>query len=113
MEIVDLLSYMYSEGFYCWGLVLAKHVTDFLSEEMVMELVGFDFGFEVVDFVEGFFEEENLDMMDKMVDIDNFVRTFHKGFLCLEPKFEIDFEIGAKVATKSSNLVGVGYTFDY
>ena len=97
-------------------MALVGQVTYLLSEEMVMEVVDFDSGFEVVDSVESFVEEENLDMMDKMdkmVDIDNFVRTFHKGFVYLEPKFEIDFKIGAKFAAKSSNLVGVGYTFDY
>ena len=109
MEIVDLLSYMYSEGFYCWGLVLVGQVTDFLFEEMVMEVMDFDFDFDFVDSV----EEEGLDMMDKMVDIDNTGRTFHKDFVLLEPKVEIDFEIGAKVAAKSSNYVGVDYTFDY
>ena len=108
MEIVDLLSYMYSEGFYCWGLVLVGQVTDFLFEEMVMEVVDFDFDFDfdVVDSAEDFFEEESLDMMDmmdKMVDIDNTGRTFHKDFVLLEPKVEIDIEIGVRVATKNSN----------
>ena len=54
-----------------------------------------------------------LDMRDKKVDIDNTGRTFHKDFVLLVPKVEIDFEIGAKVAAKNSNLVGVDYTFDY
>ena len=68
-----------------------------------MEVVDFDFDFDVVDFSEHFVEEENLDMMDKMVDIDNTGRTFHKDFVLLEPKVEIDFEIGARVAAKNSN----------
>ena len=113
--MVDLLSYMYSEGFYCWGLVLARQVIDFIFEEMVMEVVDFDFDFDVVDSVEDFFEEESLDMMDimdKRVDIDNIGRTFHMDFVFLVPKVEIDFGIGAKVVAKSSNLVGVDCTFD-
>ena len=93
---------MYSDGFNFWGLVLVGQVTDLIFEEMVMEVVDFDF----VDSAEDFVEEESLDMMDmmdKMVDIDNTGRTFHKDFVLLEPKVEIDFEIGAKVVAKSSN----------
>ena len=107
---------MYSEDFYYWGLVLAGQVTGFIYEEMVMEVVDFDSDFEVVDSSKDFVEEENLDMMDKMdkmVDIDNTERTYHNYFVLLEPKIEIDFEIGAKVAAKNSNLVGVDYTSDY
>ena len=116
MGIFDLLSYMYSEGFYCWGLVLAGQAIDLIFEEMVMEVVDFDFCFDVVDSVEDFIEGESLNMLemrDKKVDIDNTGRTFHKDFVLLVLKVEIDFEIGAKVAAKSSNLVGVDYTFDY
>ena len=120
MEIVDLLSYMYSEGFYFWGLVLAGQATDFLFEEMVMEVMDFDFdfdvGFDVLDSAEDFVEEESLnmlDMRDKRVDINNIGRTFHMDFVLLVPKVEIDFEIGSKVVAKSSNLVGVDCTFDY
>ena len=47
---------MYSEDFYCWGLVLVGQAIDFLFEEMVMEVVDFDFGFDVVDSVEDFVE---------------------------------------------------------
>ena len=78
-----------------------------------MEVVDFD----VVDFVEGFVEdfveEGNLDMVDRMVDIDNTGGIFHRDFVLLVPKFEIDFGIGAKVAAKNSNLVGVDYTTDH
>ena len=54
---------MYSEDFYCWGLVWVEQTTDLISEEMVMEVV--DFG--VVDFedlVEDSVEEENVGMVD-------------------------------------------------
>ena len=51
-------------------------------------------------------------MVDRMVDIDNTESIFHRDFVLLVPKFVIDFEIGAKVAAKNSNLVEVGYTFD-
>ena len=116
MEIVVLLSYIYSKDFYCWGLLLAGQVTSLIFEEMAMEVEDFGSDFEVVDSAEDFVEEENLDMMDnmdKMVDIDNTERTYHKDFVLLEPNIEIDFEIGAKVVAKNSNLVGVDYTYDY
>jgi len=61
-----------------------------------------------VDFVEEFFGEDSLDMME---DIDSIERIFHKDFSFLEPKVEIEIETEAKVATKNSNLVGVEYTF--
>ena len=99
---------MYFEDFYCWGLVWVGQATDLFSEEMVMKVVDFD----VVDF-EDFVEEGNVDMVDRMVDIDSTESIFHRDFVLLVPKFEIDFEIGAKVATKNSNLVEVGYTFDH
>ena len=54
-----------------------------------------------------------MDMMDKMVDTDNTERTYHTDFVPLEPNFENDFEIEAKVSAKNSNLVGVDYTFGY
>ena len=99
---------MYSEDFYCWGLVWVEQATDLIFEEMVMEVVDFD----VVDF-EDFVVEENVDMVDKMVDTDSTESIFHRDFVPLVPKLEIDFEIGAKVATKNSNLVEVDYTFDH
>ena len=111
METIGLLSYMCSEDFYCWGLVWVGQATDFFSEEMVMEVVNFDvvdFEDSVEDFVEDF-EEKNVGM----VDIDSTGSIFHRDFVLLVPKLEIDFEIGAKVATKNSNLVEVGYTFDH
>ena len=52
-------------------------------------------------------------MVDRMVDIDNTESIFHRDFVLLAPKFVIDFEIGANVASKDSNLVGVDYTFDH
>ena len=73
-----------------------------------MEVVDFD----VVDF-EDFVVEENVDIVDKMVDIDSTESIFHRDFVPLVPKFEIDFGIGAKVAAKNSNLVGVNYTTDH
>ena len=77
-----------------------------------MEVVNID----VVDFedsVENFVEEGNVDMVDRMVDISNTESIFHRDFVLLVPKFEIDFGIAAKVAAKISNLVGVDYTSDH
>ena len=116
MGTVGLLSCMCSEDFYCWGLVWVGQVTDFLSKEMVMEVVNFDvvdFEDSVEGFVEDFFEEGNVDMVDRMVDIDSTESIFHRDFVLLVPKFEIDFEIGAKVSAKNSNLVGVDYIADH
>ena len=61
-----------------------------------MEVVDFD----VVDFV----EEGNLDMVDKMVDIDSIESIFHKDFVLLVPKLEIDFEIGVLHSNLSPSL---------
>ena len=108
METVGLLSCMYSEDFYFRGLVWVEQATDLISEEMVMEVVDFD----VVDF-ENFVEEGNVDNVDRMVDIGNTESIFHRDFVLLAPKFVIDFEIGAKVAAKNSNLVGVDYIADH
>ena len=97
-------------------MVWVGPATELFSEEMVMEVIDFDFGFDIVDSFEDFVVGESLnmlDMMDKKVDIDNTGRTFHKDFVFLVPKAEIDFEIGAKVAAKNSNLVGVDYTIDH
>ena len=107
MENVGLISYMYSEDFYCWGLVWVEQATDLISEEMVMGVVDFD----VVDFED--FEEKNVGMVDRMVDTDSIESIFHRDFVLLVPKLEIDFEIGAKVAAKNSNLVEVNYTIDH
>ena len=112
METVGRLSCMCSEDFYCWGLVWVEQVTDLFSEEMVMEVVVFDVvDFEdfVEDFVENSVEEGNVDT----VDIDSTESIFHRDFVLLVPKFEIDFGIGAKVAAKNSNLVGVDYTANH
>ena len=114
MGIVGLLSCMCSEDFYCWGLVWVEKETDFISEEMVMGVVDFDVvGSEdsVEDFVEDF-EEKNVGMVDRMVDTDSMESIFHRDFVFLMPKIEIDFEIGAKVAAKNSK-VEVDYTFDH
>ena len=91
---------MYSEDFYCWGLVWVEQATDLIFEEMVMEVVDFDVvNFE--DFIEDFVVEENVDIVDKMVDIDSIESIFHRDFVPIVPKLEIDFEIGGKVATKN------------
>ena len=73
-----------------------------------MEVVNFDV-VDFDDFVEDFVEEGNLDM----VDIDSTESIFHRDFVPLVPKLEIDFKIGAKVVAKNSNLVEVDYTFDH
>ena len=106
---------MYSEDFYCWGLVWVEQATDLIYEEMVMGVVDFDVvGSEdsVEDFFEDF-EEKNVGMVDRMVSNDSTESIFHMDFVLLVPKIEIDFEIGAKVAAKNSNLVGVDYTVDH
>ena len=121
MEIVGLLSCMYSEGSYYWGLVWVEPAIDLIFEGMVMKVVDFD---DVVeDFVENFvedfeenfvedFEDKNVDMVDRMVDTENMESIFHRDLVILVPKLEIDFEIGAKVAAKNSK-VEVDYTFDH
>ena len=118
METVGLLSCMYSEGSYYWGLVWVEPAIDLIFEGMVMEVVDFDeVGSDdvVEDFVENFvedFEENFVDMVDRMVDTDNMESIFHRDLVILVPKIEIDFEIGAKVAAKNSK-VEVDYTFDH
>ena len=112
METVGLLSCMYSEDFYCWGLVWVEQATDLISEEMVKEVVDFDV-VDFEDFVENFVGEENVDMVDRMVDTDSTESIFHRDFVPLVPNLEIDFEIEAKVASENSNLVEVDYTFDH
>ena len=65
----------------------------------------------VEDFEENFvedFEDKNVDM----VDTDSMGSIFHREFVILVPKMEIDFEIEAKVAAKNSK-VEVDYTFDH
>ena len=118
MEIVVLLSCMYSEDSYYWGLVWAELVIDWIFEGMVMEVVDFDeVGSDdvVENFVENFvedFEENFVGMVDRMVDTENMESIFHRDLVILVPKLEIDFEIGAKVAAKNSK-VEVDYTFDH
>ena len=112
METIDLLSCMYFEDFYCWGLVWVEQETDLISEEMVMEVVDFDV-VDFEDFVEDFVVEENVDMVVNMVDTYSTESIFHRDFVPLVPKLEIDFEIGAKVSSKNYNLVEVDYTFDH
>ena len=63
--------------------------------EMAMIVVDFDL--EVVELV-GF---------EKMEDIDKIEQISHKDFAYLVPMIEKDFEVGAKVVAKDSNLVGV------
>ena len=62
--------------------------------EMAMIVVDFDL--EVVELV-GF---------EKMEDIDKIEQISHKDFVCLVPMIEKDFEVGTKVVSKYSNLVG-------
>ena len=64
-------------------------------DEMAMIVVGFDL--EVVELV-GF---------EKMEDIDKIEKVSHKDFAYLVYMIEKDFEIGTKVVSKDSNLVGV------
>ena len=69
----------------------------------------------VEDFEENFveeFEDKNVGMVDRMVDTDSMESIFHRDFVFLVPKIEIDFEIGAKVAAKNSK-VEVDYTIDH
>ena len=126
METVGLLSCMYSEGSYYWGLVWVELAIDWIFEGMVMEVFDFDeVGSDdvVEDFVENFvedfeenfvedFEGKNVGMVDRMVDTDNMESIFHRDLVILVPKLEIDFEIGAKVVAKNSK-VEVDYTFDH
>ena len=63
--------------------------------EMAMKVV-VDFGLEIVELV-GF---------EKMEDIDKIEQISHKDFASLVPMIGMDFEIGAKVVAKNSNLVG-------
>ena len=123
METVVLLSCMYSEGSYYWGLVWVEQAIDLIFEGMVMKVVDFDVvGSDdvVEDFVKNFVEdfEENFvedfedKNVDRMVDTGNMESIFHRDFVILVPKLEIDFEIEAKVAAKNSK-VEVDYTFDH
>ena len=81
-----------------------------IFEEMVMGVVDFDVvGCEAS--VEDF-EEKNVGMVDRMVDTDSMESIFHRDFVFLVPRTEVDFEIGAKVAAKNSK-VEVDYTFDH
>ena len=61
---------------------------------MVMKVVGFDL--ELVDFVD----------LERMEDIDRIEQISHKDFESLVPMIGMDFEIGAKVVAKNSNLAG-------
>ncbi len=63
--------------------------------EMAMKVVDFDL--EVVEFVD----------FEKMEDIDKIEQISHKDFAFLVPMIDMDFEVGAKVVSKGSNLVGV------
>ena len=88
---------MYSEDSYYWGLVWAELVIDWIFEGMVMEVVDFDeVGSDdvVENFVENFvedFEENFVGMVDRMVDTDSMESIFHRDFVFLVPKIEIDF----------------------
>ena len=61
-----------------------------------MEMIVVDFDLEVVDFVD----------FEKMEDIDKIEQISHKDFAYLAAMLERDFEVGAKVVAKNSNLVG-------
>ena len=43
---------------------------------------------------------------EKMEDIDKIEQISHKDFASLVPMIDMDFEVGAKVISKNSNLVG-------
>ena len=63
--------------------------------EMAMKFVDFDLDvMELVDF-------------EKMEDIDKIEQISHKDFASLVPMVDMDFDVGAKVVAKDSNLVGV------
>ena len=62
---------------------------------MVMKVVDFDL--EVVELV-GF---------ENMEDIDRIEQISHKDFEYLVHMIEMDFEVGTKVVSKDSNLVGI------
>ena len=63
-------------------------------EEMAMKVVGFDL--EAGEFVN----------FEKMEDIDKIEQISHKDFAFLVPMIDMDFEVGAKVVAKNSNLAG-------
>jgi len=63
--------------------------------EMAMKVVGFDL--EVVGF--------DLEV-EKMEGIDKIEQISHKDFVPLMPMIDTNFEVGAKVVAKNSNLVG-------
>ena len=62
--------------------------------EMAMKVV--DLGLEVVE----------LFYFEKMEDIDKIEQISHKDFSSLVPMADMDFDVGAKVVAKDSNLVG-------
>ena len=79
---------------------MEARVENFVEEfvvavEMVMKVVGFDL--EVVELVD----------LERMEDIDKVEKISHKDFAYLVPMIDMDFEIGAKVVAKDSNLAGV------
>ena len=61
---------------------------------MAMIVVGFDL--EVVEPVD----------FEKMEDIDKIEQISHKDFASLVPMADMNFDVGAKVVAKDSNLVG-------
>ena len=62
--------------------------------EMAMKVV--DLSLEVVELVD----------FEKMEDIDKIEQISHKDFASLIPMIDMNFEVGAKVVAKDSNLVG-------
>jgi len=89
---------------------VAGFVVEFVVE-MVVKVEGSNFEVVATDFVVEFVGEDNFDMME---DIDNIEKIFHKDFVLLEPKvnIEIQVEVEAKVAANNSNLVEAEDTFD-
>ena len=63
--------------------------------EIAMIIVDFDL--EIVELAD----------FEKMEDIDKIEKISHKDFVYLVPMTDMDFEIGAKVVAKDSNLAGV------
>ena len=62
--------------------------------EMAMKVV--DLSLEVVELVD----------FEKMEDIDKIEQISHKDFASLVPMDDMNFDVGAKVVAKDSNLVG-------
>jgi len=84
---------------------MAGLVVDLCFVEME-ERVG-NFVEEVVVVVEIAMKVVELVDFEKMEDIDKIEQISHKDFSYLVPMIDMDFEVGAKVVSKNSNLAGV------